>query len=373
MDLKLIPYADKIDGAAGATGTVSADDMNQLKKILNAIVTALFTLDNNGIATSAVIKAAGLPNIDLIPLFSSDFVLSNNVIALANAGTGGGTITPQLATPASLTAASIAATGMTLNWSAVTNATGYILQRSTAANFAGATSIYTGAALTFADTGLTASTTYYYRVLATGSGYSNSANRTNSFATIAAAGGGTGLTQLTAFDFYDTLAPIAGTPGSFKWDNTAGSSDTGFAVKSSLKIPAGGIGILQVQCMHNVVGSSSGWIGLYQDVVNYTGQSDSELAMRRNNSGSIGYRYTGQGEQGTANGALVDNGYLRLRTDGTTIYLEKSTDATTWSLVFSRAQVNHDLFIHCQILGGPAYSSDQDKVSNIMYSGFVAA
>ena len=468
--ISTVSFANKVDGASGLTGNVSAADMNDLKTKLNTVIAVLnflydFTFDGSGNITAATLKTdTSLPSVDLLPLFNNAVVVGGKITITD------GTV-QQLTAPATLTASSIISTGMTLNWAASQNATGYILQRSTAADFSTAlTTVYTGSSLTFIDSGLAVSTTYYYRVVSTAAGYANSAYRTGSFATIAGSnpqlgtsaniatsnvtaagitiswaavnnatnyqlqrsltadfasntavfnssgltftdsgltgtttyyyrvfasasgytsggyantsattlsaggGSGSGLTSLTAFDFVDTIQPVAAGSNSFKWSTTGGgSSDIGFAVKSSLKIPAGGTGYVQVQCLPNTVGSSSGWIGLFKDVVNYTGISDSEMSCRRNNAGSVGWRYTGISENGTANGALADNGYLRIRTDGTTIYLERSTDQTTWTLVVSRAQINQDLFIHLNIYGSSTYGSDQDKVSNIQYTGFVAA
>jgi len=76
------------------------------------------------------------------------------------------------AAPTTFTATALQTTSagsVTLNWSAVSGATGYVLQRATAS--AGPyTLIYTTASLTATDTGLTANTTYYYQVAATNSG-----------------------------------------------------------------------------------------------------------------------------------------------------------------------------------------------------------
>ena len=59
-------------------------------------------------------------------------------------------------------------TAITLTWTAVTDATGYVLQRS--ADQTTWTTVYTGTLLTYTDTGLTASTPYYYRLAASQSG-----------------------------------------------------------------------------------------------------------------------------------------------------------------------------------------------------------
>ena len=80
--------------------------------------------------------------------------------------------TAALSAPSVPVASSVTNTTMTLTWGAVTFATGYVLQRATNSSFtSGLTTIYTGSGLTFGDTGLSASTTYYYRVYATGTNY----------------------------------------------------------------------------------------------------------------------------------------------------------------------------------------------------------
>ena len=93
---------------------------------------------------------------------------------------------PNLASPATLAATSITATTLTLTWAAVTSATGYIVERATNAGFTtGLVTRYTGALLTFNETGLTASTQYHYRVRATATGFETSTNRTLTVSTIA--------------------------------------------------------------------------------------------------------------------------------------------------------------------------------------------
>lgn len=91
---------------------------------------------------------------------------------------------PSLAQTASLVSSAVSATGATLTWAAVPNATSYILERATNAGFTtGLTSVYTGALLTKADTGLTTATTYYYRVTASATGYTNSVSTTTTVTT----------------------------------------------------------------------------------------------------------------------------------------------------------------------------------------------
>lgn len=61
----------------------------------------------------------------------------------------------------------VSSTQINATWTAVSNATNYALERSTTADFASPTTVYSGTALTFSNTGLTAGTQYYYRVKVT--------------------------------------------------------------------------------------------------------------------------------------------------------------------------------------------------------------
>ena len=80
----------------------------------------------------------------------------------------------QLSTPTGFTATGASSTSIALAWSAVSNATSYTLDRSPDGSTSWA-NVYTGSGLTFTNTGLTTGTTYYYRVKATASGYTDSA------------------------------------------------------------------------------------------------------------------------------------------------------------------------------------------------------
>jgi len=65
-------------------------------------------------------------------------------------------------------------TELILNWSSITNADTYVIERSLD-NFATAgTEVYSGSLLTFTDTGLTNGTTYYYRGKTQGNGFLDS-------------------------------------------------------------------------------------------------------------------------------------------------------------------------------------------------------
>jgi hypothetical protein len=64
------------------------------------------------------------------------------------------------------TSASIGATGFTVNWSAITGADYYIVQRATDTAFTAGKNTQTVSAVTLAYTGLVTATTYYVRVKA---------------------------------------------------------------------------------------------------------------------------------------------------------------------------------------------------------------
>lgn len=78
-----------------------------------------------------------------------------------------------LIAPVSSAASAISTTGFTANWAASAGATGYVLDVSTVSTFASFVGGYNGLAVgnvtSYAVTGLSSSTSYYYRVRATGS------------------------------------------------------------------------------------------------------------------------------------------------------------------------------------------------------------
>lgn len=89
----------------------------------------------------------------------------------------------QLATPGNFNANTASSAQINLSWDAVGSATSYTLQRATLSDYSNATNIYTGALLFYNDNGLSASTTYFYRVRATASGFLASNYATDSAAT----------------------------------------------------------------------------------------------------------------------------------------------------------------------------------------------
>jgi hypothetical protein len=90
--------------------------------------------------------------------------------------------TPSLSTPSGVTAAAQGETSIQLTWSAVTGAASYIVERAQGATGGTFAQVATPAAATYTDNGLTAGTTYRYRVAAT-AGTQTSAFSTEATAT----------------------------------------------------------------------------------------------------------------------------------------------------------------------------------------------
>jgi fibronectin type 3 domain-containing protein/lysophospholipase L1-like esterase len=72
--------------------------------------------------------------------------------------------------PASVTATAVSSTQINVAWSAVTNATGYRVERSTDGTTWGAVTTTSSGVTTYSNTGLQPATTYSYRVIATNAG-----------------------------------------------------------------------------------------------------------------------------------------------------------------------------------------------------------
>lgn len=71
-----------------------------------------------------------------------------------------------LAAP-TITSLGISATGASFSWTAVPDATGYVMEQSTSPSFSPVTTIYTGTTASYTVSGLSTNTTYYFRVAGT--------------------------------------------------------------------------------------------------------------------------------------------------------------------------------------------------------------
>jgi hypothetical protein len=124
------------------------------------------------------------------------------------------------AAPAGLSGAAASTAQINLSWQDVAGETGFVIQRS-ATGTGGWTQVGTTAAgvLNFQDSGLTAGTTYFYRVQATGAADAGAFSAAVSVATFEAAPAGL------------TATPASATQINLSWQDVAG--ETGFVVQRS--------------------------------------------------------------------------------------------------------------------------------------------
>jgi hypothetical protein len=132
-----------------------------------------------------------------------------------------------------------------LNWTAITNAENYVLERATNSTFTTAlTTVYTGPNLTFLNTGLSGGTSYFYRVKATAtlyydSNYSTSVNPTTGARVSLSPGGDLGINNfaIAAGNTYEFQA------GSYSYIYFTGRNGT--ASQHITLINAGGQVVIQ--------------------------------------------------------------------------------------------------------------------------------
>jgi hypothetical protein len=127
----------------------------------------------------------------------------------------------QLATPSFIIATAISDSEISVDWNFVTGATSYTLRRSLDA-LSWAT-IYTGPNTMYPDFGLTASTLYYYQVMATTVGAADSGWAITNATTLATSGtppgggGGGGCSLPPGGNIYDTLAKASAADCDTEW------------------------------------------------------------------------------------------------------------------------------------------------------------
>ncbi len=120
--------------------------------------------------------------------------------------------TTSLGTPSGLAATSISTSEIDLTWNAVSGATGYVVERSTTAG-GPYTTIGSPASASFANTGLSAGTTYFYVVKATASSLTSAMSTETSATTLLAAPTGLVATAASATEVDLSWSAVSGATG----------------------------------------------------------------------------------------------------------------------------------------------------------------
>ena len=176
-----------------ATVTLSANTAYSYKMDASGSWT---TNQNWGASSTSGVAALNAGNISYTTGTSTSYVFTFNDSTLAYSVTASGGSSPTIpSTPTGVTPTVVSSSQINLNWTASTGATSYTVYRSTSST-GPFTSVGTPTTTTFSDTGLTASTTYYYEVAAVNSAGA-SANSAAVNATTAA--GGTCTTVAVTF------------------------------------------------------------------------------------------------------------------------------------------------------------------------------
>jgi hypothetical protein len=195
--------------ATDYTGTVTLTCSDTAATFSSASYT--FTTSDKGVHSfSVAFKTAGSQSVTVKDT-------SNSTLTAAQSG-----INVSPATPLNLTAMVVSSSQINLSWSAAAGATGYQLQRSLSSS-AGWSTIATlsGGTTSYQNTGLSAGTTYYFRIIATGGNLSSAASNVASATTT-----GTGTTTT------DTLWSNSYTPSENEY--SSGSYELGLQFSSSV-------------------------------------------------------------------------------------------------------------------------------------------
>lgn len=248
----------------------------------------------------------------------------------------------QLATPASLTPTVISSTEIDLAWASVVSATGYVLDRATDAGFTTgvALAIYSSTGTAFNNTGLTASTHYYYRVRATAAGFTDS-NYATGNATTSATGP---VLEDLLFPTQVSLANV-GTV----WNGTDTAVNFNCYGLASKKLAAGQNGYIR----HTFTASdaNAGILAFSTTNTNKNYAAGQYGAAVFFSGGNV-WRMD-SGGAGTNTGVAVAAGnMIRISRTGSSLTIEKSTDGgATWpTLVYTFTFASAaDLFINMNI------------------------
>jgi len=254
----------------------------------------------------------------------------------------------QLAAPGSFTATPASSTQINLSWNASPNSTNYVVDRATNVGFTtGVTlGIYSGSGTSYNNTGLTASTQYFYRLRATAAGYVDSTYSTANATTSAV---GAILEDLT----FPTQVNLANTGTTWNATSGAGFYD-GYGLCGK-KLAAGTDGYIQTRntatdCTAAVIAFNTSQVNQkYQDTPG-SGPINYEAAAFLN-SGAL-YYIDNNGNATNSGTVLATGDYWRIIRTGSVLKLQKSSSLPTWTdvLTFTFSSTA-DLFININIDG----------------------
>ena len=172
----------QIGGGAGSltqdTGTTITFTEDTVYNGSSYLLAGNLTLDMTGAVTGtvAIVYCNGY-----VPTITGDYILSSgnidaNFLNVLSFFYDGVTVYLNVGNAENLSAPTVsltpADTQIQVDWTSVTNADNYVVERADDSGFTtNLTQIYSGALLTYTDTGLTNGQTYYYRAKAQGTGY----------------------------------------------------------------------------------------------------------------------------------------------------------------------------------------------------------
>ncbi|MDH7463989.1 hypothetical protein QEG73_21990 [Chitinophagaceae bacterium 26-R-25] len=254
--------------------------------------------------------------------------------------------TTQLAVPGSFTAMAASDTQINLTWNSVVNATSYVVDRATNSGFTTGVvlSIYNSTGTSFGDTGRVASTQYFYRIRAIGSGFADSNYSTTNATTTSS---GAVLEDLS-------FSPQVGLSNTGTvWTSTDSTNlykGYGLATK---KLAAGSDGYLQTKYTATDAKNVILAFNTTKENVQYqtppgSGTVNYEAAIMLYNG--ILYYMDNGGAATTSGYTLTIGDYVRISRTGSTLKLQTSSNGTTWTdrytFTFSSTA---DLFINTNI------------------------
>lgn len=272
-----------------------------------------------------------------------------------------------LSAPGSFTATPISATQINLTWNASPNATGYTVDRATNSGFTtGVTlGIYSGNGTSYNNTGLTASTQYYYRIRATAAGYTDSGYSTTNATTQAVGAVTEDLTFPTQVNLSNT-----GTT----WTSTSAAAFYDGYGLSNKKLAAGQNGWIQTRRV--AADATAGVLGFNTTATNQkyqtppgTGATHYEAGAFIN-AGALYYMDNGATSAVNSGTTLAIGDYFRINRTGSQLKLQKSTNGTTWTDVYTYTFSSAaDLFININVDtntgANKLYEPKGNNVSNV--------